>query len=175
MSGTILTNQGCYFTFKKPEEHVFLIEEIAHALSNICRYTGHVRKFYSVAQHSVLVSYLVPKHLAMCGLMHDASEAYLGDVSTNLKVLLPEYKALEERVEALIAKQYGLPFPLPAAVKKADMQMLATEKRDLMPRTPTDELNWPKAEPIKYTVRPMEPELARLYFMNRYNQLMKGS
>ena len=83
---------GEYFDLLEPDRSVYTINTIAHALSNLCRYTGHVNRFYSVAEHSVFVSLAVPKKFALEALFHDASEAFLGDVSSPLKKLLPEYK-----------------------------------------------------------------------------------
>lgn len=113
---SISTVSGRFFDILKPEDYEFDIDEIATALSNICRYTGHVNKFYSVAEHSVLVSRLVPSRLALAGLLHDASEAFVGDVSSPLKRLLPDYKRIEERVQEAIADQFGLPYPFPQEV-----------------------------------------------------------
>ena len=106
MEPTILTHSGRYFDFTKPHEHDFQIEDIAKALSNICRFNGHC-PFYSVAQHSVAVSMLVPPEYAMEGLMHDAPEAYLGDVTAPLKMLLKDYGALEDATWTAIALRFG--------------------------------------------------------------------
>lgn len=175
MSATIQTITGRYFHFERPDAHYFSMEEIAHALSQICRYNGHTKQFYSVAQHSVLVSYVVPHDLALAGLMHDASEAYLGDVTKPLKRLLPEYQVIEERVEAAIAKQYGLPHPMPAEVRHADLVLLLTEKRDLLPigLGTTDKENWPQGiAPLPAVIWPMGPEQARDNFIKRFHQLV---
>lgn len=172
MANTIYTSSGQYFWFEKPWEHDFKVEEIAHALSLICRFTGHIREFYSVAQHSVLVSLIVPHEFALEGLMHDASEAYLGDVSSPLKALLPDYRAIEQRVEAAIALQHGLRFPLSPEVKHADMRMLMTEKRDLSD-SPDDD-HWPKGfTPLASVVEPLSPLEAEYLFLARYNELKK--
>jgi hypothetical protein len=108
------------------------IRDIAHALSLINRYTGHTLVPYSVAQHSVHVSNLVGDEFAKWGLMHDASEAYLGDVSRPLKSMLPDYKLLEEMVQRAVADKFGLTLPIPPEVKAADNVALMAEKRDLM-------------------------------------------
>lgn len=172
MSKTILTSLGHYFDFEHPEKHPYDIVEIAHALSHICRYTGHVGAFLSVAQHSVLVSYRVPPEDALDGLLHDASEAYLGDVSTHLKSLLPEYKALEARTERAIAAKFGTSYPLLPSVKEADGRMLMTEVRDLMPDGPRQD--WPDALPYnEIVVRPWSSDFAKVWFLDRYEELRK--
>lgn len=99
MTPHILTYTGLHFPLLKPEYFHFNILDIAHALSQLCRFTGHTSSFYSVAQHSVMVASLVPADQALAALMHDAAEAYLGDVSSPLKALLPDYKLIETNVE----------------------------------------------------------------------------
>lgn len=173
MPSHILTNKLKYFDFHNPEQHTYDVEEIAHSLSHVCRYTGHVRNFYSVAQHSVLVSLIVPKHLQKAGLLHDASEAYLGDVSSPLKALLPDYKAIEAKVEKAICKQFNLPFPLPSKVKEADLIMLVTEKRDLMGRGPgeSDRGMWPDIMPLHWKINPLPPAAAKALFLARWENI----
>lgn len=105
--------------------------DIAHALSMINRFTGHSTSPYSVAQHSVHVSRMLPDKLALWGLMHDASEAYLGDVATPLKLLLPCYQEIEERVQRAVARAFGLRWPIPEEVKLVDRSALMAEKSAL--------------------------------------------
>jgi len=167
---TILTAGGRYFPFDDPESFDFDIDDIAHGLSHICRFTGHTRKFYSVAQHSVHVSELVPPALRLEALLHDASEAYLGDVSSPLKSMLPTYKDIEHRTEHAIARVFGLVFPLPPEIKQADLRMLVTEKRDLMPTVQYDSVCWPTHKPAPFKVAAMSPEHARNYFLDKYRQ-----
>lgn len=171
MTPDILTAAGRYFDFTRPEDCNFDVDEIAHALSHICRFTGHTRVFYSVAQHSVHVSHLVPPEHALAGLLHDAAEAFVGDVASPLKQLLPEYKAIERRVEAAVLKRFLLPPKLPDCVKKADLVMLATEQRDLMPRHDEWEVIRGVTRMLKPII-PWSPELARARFLERYEEIL---
>ena len=109
------------------------IEDIAHALSNICRYSGHCKKFYSVAQHSYLVSKKCSKENAMWGLLHDASEIYSGgDIPTPIKHHMLDLKRLEENVMYEIAKKFTLPYPIPEEVHFADKQLFLLEWSAIM-------------------------------------------
>jgi hypothetical protein len=108
------------------------LPDIAHALSLVNRFTGHTRVPYSVAQHSVMVSELCAPEHALWGLLHDASEAYLGDVATPLKHMLPEYRELEERVQRAIAVRFELSWPMPQDVHVSDKRALMFEKRALL-------------------------------------------
>jgi len=173
MSPNILTRAGTYFDFMTPERSHIDIDTIAHALAHICRFTGHTSSFYSVAQHCVLVSQLVPPEHALVGLLHDAPEAYIGDVAAPLKALLPDYQAIEARVEAAVLGHFGLPAKLPPCVKVADLVMLATELRDLMPPhddTPRDCIDGIPA--LAQNIVPMQPYIARQMFLARFHELI---
>ncbi len=108
MNPTICTVNGSYFNFVDVKPNVIFIDTIARALSNLCRFNGQIEKFYSVAQHSVLCSYIVPEEFAMQALFHDAAEAYIGDITTPLKILLHDYREIEKRVEFDIFKKLGI-------------------------------------------------------------------
>lgn len=167
---TILLSSGRYFSFLEPTP--LTISEVAMALSKLCRFTGHCNRFYSVAQHSVLVSRLVPPHLAAQGLLHDAVEAVLGDMSGPLKKLFPEYKALENRIEAVVLGGFGLPVHLDPLVKRADLVALRTEQRDLMPRAGGLWMCLDGIEPHPLPIYPYGPEMAAGLFLARYHELV---
>ncbi len=165
---TILLASGRYFDLLDPRGSGFDEYDVAHALANICRFNGHCREFYSVAQHSVLVSHVVPPLDAFAGLMHDAAEAFLGDVTKPLKGLLPDYKTLERRVELDVFARFGLPPELPQSVKDADLVLLRTEQRDLMHK---DSGLWTITEgfePLRQVIKPWPPKVARVRFLKRF-------
>ena len=107
--------------------------DIAHSLSNLCRYNGHCKKFFNVAEHSVLVAQEVlratgDRMLALCALMHDSPEAYLGDMTGPLKDMMIVFKILELRFEKVISERFGLEIPFDhKAIKKADYEVFFTE------------------------------------------------
>src|SRR4029077_8735123 len=128
---------GTKFYILDPNPKIISIETIAHALSQVCRWAGQCEKFYSVAQHSVLVSEIVPDELALQGLLHDASEAFIGDITSPLKEAMEigapgMLRFLENRIHQAVATRFGLEWPYSAEVKQADRIALATEKRDIM-------------------------------------------
>ena len=171
---SISTLSGRFFDLLKPEDYAYDIEEIAEALSNLCRYTGHVSKFYSVAEHSVLVSRIVPEPLALCGLLHDASEAFVGDVSSPLKKLLPDYRAIEDGIQGAIAKHFGIPFPFPHEIHEGDKRMYWRERIDIAPG-PRDKL-WHQdlAATRKVQASGMTPVHAKRFFLKRYKEITES-
>lgn len=166
---TILLSSGRYFDFRDPTP--LTINEVAHALSKLCRFTGQCDRFYSVAQHSVLVSNLLPDHLKMQGLLHDAVEAVMGDMSGPLKRLFPEYKALEHRIEKVILEGFGLPAELDPSVKRADLIALRTEQRDLMPEAGGLWTCLEGIEPDPYLIIPHGPLISKGWFLTTYTDL----
>lgn len=131
LTGGIMTNSGAYFDYNHPEEWDGPIEDIAHALSNICRFAGHTDRFYSVAQHCVNASYIVPQEYAFTALCHDMAEAFTNDITTPLKTALPIFKELEQRIESTMANRFAFDYPYPDEVHLADKKMLKIERERL--------------------------------------------
>lgn len=169
---TIRLASGAEFDFLDPWGSEFTVEDIAGAIGMICRYAGHCRRFYSVAEHSLLVS-REAVGFELEALMHDAAEAFLGDVTRPLKQLLPRYKEIEREVEAAVFSRFGIPRLGAAAVKAADLRVLAAEQRQIMP-TGTDD--WAAAAgvtPAAVTVEFLPPDVAGEAFLGRYRQLTR--
>lgn len=144
--------------------------DIAHALSMINRFTGHSTSPYSVAQHSVHVSRLVPEGLALWGLLHDASEAYLGDVASPLKGMLPCYQQIEELAQRAIARAFGLRWPMPEEVKRADLSALAAEKAELF--SVAHDWGLGECQPAKIGT-PLPWYEAKSEFVSRFKEIVK--
>jgi 5'-deoxynucleotidase YfbR-like HD superfamily hydrolase len=169
---------GKRFWPEDPRPEDFDITDIAHALSNINRFNGHTKQAYNVAQHSVLVSRIVPAQYALHGLFHDASEALIQDFISPLKHLAMDwYGPLETKVMKAVCKKFDIDWNNDAAwiaVKKADNIMLATEVRDLttcgfvtqrLTELPTEEhirLCW-------------SPECSEEMFRDRYREIILGT
>lgn len=167
----IETYTGRAFDLLDPRHEQIDITDIAHALANIARFTGHTREFYSVAQHSVHVAELVPEPMRLGALLHDATEAYANDVASPLKRLLPEYQLIEKRIGSAIARRFGIQEPLGPEVKHADLVMLVTERRDLMRASGR---RWdPVLEaivPAPFTVTPWGHDMARQRFLEAFHR-----
>lgn len=128
----IQTISGRKFWPLEPAVEDVDIGDIAHALSLKCRFSGHCKKFYSVAEHSVHVACSVGHENALWGLLHDATEAYLPDIARPIKPFIVGFKEIEDRLMGVIAKRFDLKGEMPNEVKEMDLRMLATEKEYLM-------------------------------------------
>jgi 5'-deoxynucleotidase YfbR-like HD superfamily hydrolase len=173
----IQTYTGRAFYIKDPSPEDIDIEDIGHALSNLCRFTGHARRFYSVAEHSVLVALHVadrglPLPAQFAALMHDATEAYLGDVSRPLKHAIAGYKEMEAAVERAVAERFAIDFGRwHEAIKEADNAVLLAERIELMER-PSKAWLW--SDGLKQSgqaVRAMTPDQAKHLFMMHFREL----
>ena len=140
----IVTHSGIEFDLLEPLPSMIQIEDIAHALSKQCRYNGHCSRFYSVAEHSILLSYLVPDEFKLEALLHDASETYVGDCVSPLKSLLPEFKRIERGIDFEIRRKFNLPQHASQQIKFADLRIMQNERKALMPkRKPGGFQHWP--------------------------------
>lgn len=176
----IETVTGRKFYLMRP---TFDILDIAHALANNCRYTGHVRRRYSVAEHCILVSEIMEDQKLgdpFEGLMHDAHEAYIGDMASPWKRLLPDYNVHEARIELAMRQWAGLEDKISKGAKLADYTALILEARRLLPSKAAD---WGMSAEViamadkceaDYHILCYDPDGARHAFMVRYNQL-KGT
>ncbi len=167
----LTTWSGCKVNYTDPSPDDINIFDIATALSRECRYAGHASHFYSVAQHSVLCSRIVSPELAVEALLHDAAEAYIKDIPTPLKRLLPDYKVIEARFDWAIRVHFGLPEEPSQAVKDADNILLVTEVRDLFPSGRVLHKVPVAAEPMNGRIWPLAPETAKDQFLDRFNYL----
>jgi len=169
----IQTYTGKQFWPLTPRVEDVDVRDIAHSLSLQCRFNGHCRMFYSVAEHSVRVSRAVSPSMAPWGLLHDAAEAYLTDLPRPVKATLTGFQDLEESVLEVIARAFGLPWPMPEAVRAADDALLATEARDLMAPPPC---SWQlPAEPLAERIVPVSAERAEELFLGRHRELWAGA
>lgn len=148
------------------------IEDIAHALSMQCRYNGHTTEFYSVAQHSVIVSRYLPLSLAFEGLLHDAAEAYCGDMIRPIKVDDHFFMEVDDRLDKACRKRFGLPAEMSPEVRKMDLTVCVTEKRDLIPPNPDVDWGPNLPEPLAATIVPVGPMEAKNMFLNQYETLV---
>lgn len=151
---------GIYVDMLNPQDAKIEIKDIAWSLSMQCRFGGCCRHFYSVAEHSLLVSELVPPELALLGLMHDAHEAYIQDINTGFKKSLgPIFRHFDEGWWVAVKQRFDLPFDQGGVVHHADMVALATERRDL---GLLDDVEWP-------TLKGIEPSPKKVQCLNHWD------
>ena len=167
----MLTSEGRYVEPLYPGHWEPDIDEIAHALSQINRFTGHTRVPYSVAEHSCRVASLLPAELQLAGLLHDASEAYLGDMASPLKhhpFFGDAYRAAERALMSRIDETFRVRTDHDL-VHHADRRMLATEKRDLLPDVPGEWLILRGVRPLDARIVPWSAQRARAAFLNIFD------
>ena len=171
----VSTFLGNRFFLTRPHIDDVAIEDIAHGLAYQCRFNGQTSAFYSVAQHSLMVMSLVPAKLQFQSLLHDAAEAYLGDMVKPLKHLFPEFSVIESRVIEIIGQRYAIDLShLDPAIKRADLIALATEKRDLMPHSTEAWSYLEGIDPLPDVIEPMGPQAAKNAFLNAFATLWRG-
>lgn len=167
---------GTMFSYNDPVASDVKIDDIAAALSKICRFPGHLPYFYSVAQHAVNASYIVEPEFAFTALMHDTAEAFTNDLPTPLKHAVPIFKDLEVKIESAMSKLFGFQYPLPWAVKLADLQMLQLEKLHVKQDfSEWEVLNGITSEHLRDLVdlESWHPAYAEAKFLDRYDELRR--
>jgi hypothetical protein len=177
--GWIQTYSGRPFWPLDPRPEDVFIRDIAHALSIISRYAGHCIRPYSVAQHSVLVAHTVDreqgKEIQFEGLMHDGSEAYISDIPSPAKIHFPDYRRAEAKIEEAIAQKFGLEWPWPPGVKRADLILFKTEARDLLVHSPKLDDFVANDIPILDTIiTPWSPDKAEFMFNLHFDYIREG-
>jgi len=166
------TYTGRKFTPLNPSPADIDIVDIAHALSMTCRFGGHCKQFYSVAQHSVLMAEKAAPEDKLRALLHDAAEAYIGDLIRPVKVHNDPFCQIEDIVELAIADALGMPFPITnAAVKELDNRILTDERDQVMTHTPCSfDDGWPNLPPLGVTIEEWSPFVAREKFLNAFQE-----
>jgi hypothetical protein len=173
----LLTYSGVRFWPLDPRPEEILIRDIAHSLSQLCRFTGHTNQFYSVAQHCCYVSRFCPPEDALWGLLHDASEAYLIDLPPPLKhhsLLGVHYREAEKEVMRAVCERFGLPVEMPDSVREADEILLAAEGVQLMN---ADLEEWGlgrlRADSEGIFIKPWSPSGAQAEFLWQLKKLLR--
>ena len=169
------TYGGTPFYPLDPNPDMIDITDIAHALSMTCRYNGHCLRFYSVAEHCVHLSHTVDLENAKWALLHDALEAYIGDMVRPLKYEMPEFRAIEDNLELVIAGKFNLGWPMPEQVKEHDTRIVVDEREQNMALS---SLPWSLLEgysPLGVTLQCWSPEQAEAEYLSRYQQLFHNT
>lgn len=174
LSEGITLHSGKMFDYLNPGATPIDIHDLALPLSNVCRFSGHLPRFYSVAQHLVNTSLIVPAAFAFEALLHDRSEAFTNDIPTPLKFAFPAFKELEIAIEEATASMFGLPLVMSAEVKLADRQMLGLEMRHIKDDHEDHEvlqgIEFEHLLPL-VDLSPWSPRQALANFMARYEEL----
>lgn len=180
LGSTIKLYTGGYYDVKNPRACDVKIEDIAHVLSNICRFGGHIPRYYSVAEHLIecyrksLIE-TQPLNVRFAALMHDAAEAYIGDVVKPLKVLLdPIYGPIEEANEQAIAEAFGIDFESTKKEwKRIDREMLIAERNAIFGNDGHKWTDEDSVDSYSFTPKFYTPKQAKSQFLLRFKICQK--
>lgn len=168
--GWIETFDGNFVHYINTNEPTnFTIEDIAHSLSQLCRFNGHCKDFYSVAQHSCILAEHVDPELRLIALLHDAAEAYIGDITRPVKGLIPQIKEIEDHIHRQISANFGIPFPYPQIIDIIDSRLLLAEGAQLF----KEPVHWTCGglEPLEYEFGLLwAPKNAEIKFLQRFKE-----
>lgn len=178
-SSEIQVFTGGVFDPLNPDPAKITVQDIAHSLSLQCRFSGHIARYYSVAEHCVRVSQLVPQEDAAKAVLHDGTEGYLTDIASPLKHGLfgSSYREAEERLWEAICVRFNLTPELPQSVKDADLLMLVTERAHLLPNDGSEAVSdlwapWTKdVEPLAEAPECWPWQTAEAILLGRFDQL----
>lgn len=175
LNNCIETHSGIAFDLIEPSGPV-LIEDIAHALAHLCRFGGHTDRHYSVAEHSIHVHALIVMDygygpLSLAGLLHDAEEAYLGDMVLPLKIHNPTFSAIGDRLQAYIRQAFNISWDdeIARIVKHYDKIALRSEAKELMPSRGSD-WQWGDTPFVEVEIVGYSPKLAKQLFLETYHR-----
>ena len=175
----IETYTGIMFDLLNPTIDMIDVRDIAHAGSQLCRFTGHTKFLYSIAQHELLGSYLVPEENALEFLLHDASESYLNDMSRPLKHMTEcgdYYRPIEERIQVLVRQKFGLPIVQSPIIHEVDNAMLLAEKEQLMGKARWSAESMAACQvygsSATVTIHELLPREVESQFLNRFIELV---
>ena len=176
-SAWIQTYSGKRFYYFNPTED--MIDEIDFfvALPKLCRFNGQSHFFYSVAEHSIRCTKLVKPENRLYALLHDSPEVYCADLCTPIKIFLPQYQKIENKILKVISQKYNFDIGERAHedVNKADKIMLATEARDLFPHLKLNWCNSKKYKPLKEKIKPRGMDEVRKEFKKLFYELTNGT
>lgn len=170
---SIMLHSGAWFDFASPHTSNFTTEDVAHGLAHICRYSGQCSRFYSVAEHSMLVSD-VAEGFEFEALLHDAAEAFIGDITRPLKQMLPDFQRIEAAVQDAVLKRFGVASPLAPQVKEADLRVLAAEQQQIMPPGTDGWLAGLGIHPAPIVVRHLQPDAAKRMWLDRFETFRRA-
>lgn len=170
----IRTYSGGKVYFFEPEKSDIDLIDIYHSLSLLCRFNGACKVPYNVADHSILVADNVyketcDKSLALQGLCHDFSEAFISDIPSPFKKQFEGFKEVEIRMEEWLSKRFGFQFPFDPIIKHHDLRALSTEMRDLMLIVDNQHL----PEPYPEKIIPLDWQQSKIFFAQRF-QFYRG-
>jgi 5'-deoxynucleotidase YfbR-like HD superfamily hydrolase len=165
------------FDALNPTPDMIDIEDIARGLALTCRFSGQCKEFYSVAQHSYYVSKLQNKkgeasYIRKWKLLHDAPEAYIGDIPSPIKAIIPEYKAVEKRIMDAVCEKFNLPKKMPEEVHLIDKQILTLEANYLMIDLSNKQPKWEMVETdLDFFFQPMDWKMSEYLFLKEAQKL----
>ncbi len=179
--GWIELVNGTRFYFQAPADYMVRVEEVAHSLSQLCRYNGHTRRFYSVAEHAILMADYVERgggspRECLTALHHDDAEYIIGDLARPVKAKTPQFKAHENVLDETIARRFGTIHPFPAWLKELDRRILRDEREAVMNPSQND---WGTGglEPLGvrfYSLRGRFCWVMRRHFLRRHRKWARG-